>query len=214
MSRKTGKPSYVRQAQAEQTRRMPLTVVIVLVVMAVLAGGLGGFLIGRPDSTTRAVEELRAQEAVRDKQQIQELTVVVGDSQKALDTLLAAFDGALEKGQPADAATVQGWQTTIRQLVAKHAESPSGTTATNVARGGFRGAVNDFAVTVDLFAAAQAGPEAQRAGLIEIVKRSRTAAAAAWSVAADQLDQINVDAGLGHQHAYLTGQSGGEGHTD
>lgn len=153
---------------------------------------------------------------MRDKQQIQELTAAVGDSQKAINTLLTAFDGALEKGQPADAAMVQGWQTTMRQLVAKLAESPSGATATNVARGGFRGAVNDFALTVDLFAAAQAGPEAQRPGLIEIVKRSRTGAATAWSVAAAQLDQINVDAGLGHQHVYLTGQGGGEpeGHTD
>ena len=59
-----------------------------------------------------------------------------------------------------------------------------------------------------MYAAAQAAPTAQRAGLIEIAKRARTTAATSWSVAAAQLDQINVDAGLGHQHVYLQTEQG------
>ncbi len=35
-----------------------------------------------------------------------------------------------------------------------------------------------------------------------------TAATAVWSVAATQLDQINIDAGYGHQHVHL--RVGGE----
>ncbi|GAA1851858.1 hypothetical protein [Asanoa iriomotensis] len=222
MSRKTGKPSYVRQAEQAQARRVPLVGFIAAVVAAALLAGLAGFLIGRPDSTTRAIDEIKAQEAKRDVEQIRSLTTVARSSQEALTPVLNAFDAAVESGQPADAATVGSWQKTVKGLVDAHSESPSGTTATNVARGGFRGAISDFTTAVDLYAAAVAGPAEQRAGLIAIAVRSRTGAATAWSVAAAQLDQINVDAGLGHQHVYLETEQGSgaftadgeeEGHT-
>ncbi len=134
---------------------------------------------------------------------------------------MTAYDAAV-KGPPADAATVADWQRTLTALVAAHADSPSGTTATNVARGGFRGAVADFQVAVDLYAAALAGPADRLPALVEIAGRARTAAATSWSVAAAQLDQINVDAGFGHQHVYLQTEQGSgaftpdgeeEGHT-
>lgn len=54
------------------------------------------------------------------------------------------------------------------------------------------------------------GPATQRAALTELAKRQAVQAAAAWSVAATQLDQVNIDAGQGHQHVYLdTGPGGG-----
>jgi hypothetical protein len=222
MSRKTGKPSYARQAEQSRGHRVPLAAFVAAVVAAALLAGLAGFLIGRPDATTRAIDDLKAQEARRDVDQIRELTAVARRSQQALTALLTAFDAVVASGRPADAATVAGWQQTMKGLVDAHADSPSGTTATNVARGGFRGAVADFQVAIDVYAAAVAGPAERRPGLVEIAERARTGAATAWSVAAAQLDQINVDAGLGHQHVYLETERGSgaftpdgeeEGHT-
>ncbi|GIF72554.1 hypothetical protein [Asanoa siamensis] len=222
MSRKTGRPSYVHKAAQERAKRVPLAALVVGVVVAALLAGLAGFLIGRPDATTRAVDEIKAQEAKRDVEQIRALTTLARASQEKLTTVLTAFDAAVDSGRPADTATIAGWQQTVKDLVAAHADSPSGTTATNVARGGVRNAIGDFQVAIDLYAAAVAGPEAQRAALIAIADRSRTSAATAWSVAAAQLDQINVDAGLGHQHVYLETEHGSgaftadgeeEGHT-
>ncbi|HTF12278.1 MAG TPA: hypothetical protein VK659_29315 [Asanoa sp.] len=222
MSRKTGKPSYVRQAEQARARRLPLAAVIAGVVIAALVAGLVGYFVGRPDATTRAIDEIKAQEAKRDLDQIRDLTAVARRSQQALTTLLNAFDTAVDGTKPVDTATVAGWQQTVKALVAAHADSPSGTTATNVARGGFRGAVADFQVAVDIYAAAVAAPPEGRPALTEIAGRARTAAATAWSVAAAQLDQINVDADLGHQHVYLETEQGSgaftadgeeEGHT-
>jgi len=221
MSRKTGKPSYVRQAEQARARRVPIAATIAGIVVAALAAGLVGFLIGRPDATTRAIDDIKAQEAQRDRDQIRALTDVARGSQEKLTTLLTAYDAAVQ-GPPADAATVADWQRTLTALVAAHADSPSGTTATNVARGGFRSAVADFQVAVDLYAAALAGPADRLPALVEIAGRARTAAATSWSVAAAQLDQINVDAGFGHQHVYLQTEQGSgaftpdgeeEGHT-
>ena len=222
MSRKTGKPSYVRQAEQARARRVPLAATIAGLVIAALVAGLVGYFVGRPDATTRAIDDIKAQEAKRDVDQIRDLTAVARRSQEALTTLLNAFDTAVDGTKPVDAATVTSWQQTVKGLVAAHADSPSGTTATNVARGGFRGAVADFQVAVDIYAQAVAAPAENRVALSQIAGRARTAAATAWSVAAAQLDQINVDAGFGHQHVYLETEQGSgaftadgeeEGHT-
>jgi hypothetical protein len=222
MSRKTGKPSYVRQAEQARARRVPLAATIAGLVIAALVAGLVGYFVGRPDATTRAIDDIKAQEAKRDVDQIRDLTAVARRSQEALTTLLNAFDTAVDGTKPVDAATVASWQQTVKGLVAAHADSPSGTTATNVARGGFRGAVADFQVAVDIYAQAVAAPAGNRVALSQIAGRARTAAATAWSVAAAQLDQINVDAGFGHQHVYLETEQGSgaftadgeeEGHT-
>jgi hypothetical protein len=222
MSRKTGKPSYVRQAEQARARRVPLAATIAGLVIAALVAGLVGYFVGRPDATTRAIDDIKAQEAKRDVDQIRDLTAVARRSQEALTTLLNAFDTAVDGTKPVDAATVASWQQTVKGLVAAHADSPSGTTATNVARGGFRGAVADFQVAVDIYAQAVAAPAENRVALSQIAGRARTAAATAWSVAAAQLDQINVDAGFGHQHVYLETEQGSgaftadgeeEGHT-
>ncbi|GIF47381.1 hypothetical protein DFJ67_6801 [Asanoa ferruginea] len=222
MSRKTGKPSYVRQAEQARARRVPLAATIAGLVIAALVAGLVGYFVGRPDATTRAIDDIKAQEAKRDVDQIRDLTAVARRSQETLTTLLNAFDTAVDGTKPVDAATVKSWQETVKGLVTAHADSPSGTTATNVARGGFRGAVADFQVAVDIYAQAVAAPPEGRAALTAIAGRARTAAATAWSVAAAQLDQINVDAGFGHQHVYLETEQGSgaftadgeeEGHT-
>ncbi|MBF9131690.1 hypothetical protein I0C86_22370 [Plantactinospora sp. S1510] len=213
MSRKTGKPSYLRQAEQARSRRMRVAATIASVVVAALLGGLVGFLVGRPDATTRAVDALRAEEAKRDLRQIEDLTALARQSQAALDPLLVEFDAALDGSQPATESKIRGWQAALGQIAEKHADSPSGSTATNVARGGLRDSVSDFVIAVDLFATAQQASAGQRGALLEIVKRTRTAAATAWSVAATQLDQINVSAGLGHQHVYLQTKQGSDAFT-
>jgi hypothetical protein len=47
----------------------------------------------------------------------------------------------------------------------------------------------------------------------ELATRQRDLAVTSWSVAATQLDQINVDAGYGHQHVFLRSEPGGEAFT-
>ena len=70
------------------------------------------------------------------------------------------------------------------------ANPPSGTTATNVARGGLRSAVEQASLAVESYLLAVTGPLTQRAALTALAKRQATEAATAWSVAATQLDQI------------------------
>src|ERR1700754_2378999 len=112
MSRKTGKPSYVRQAEQARARRVPLAATIAGLVIAALVAGLVGYFVGRPDATTRAIDDIKAQEAKRDLDQIRDLTAVARRSQETLTTLLNAFDTAVDGTKPVDAATVKGWQQT------------------------------------------------------------------------------------------------------
>ncbi|GIF74593.1 hypothetical protein [Asanoa siamensis] len=208
MSRKTGKPSYVRRDEQQRRRRVPLIAAIVAAAALLIVGGGSGFLAGRPDATSRAVEEIRKQEAVRDLAQIKELTTVARASQEALGKLLTELDTAAAGTRPASAAQVGAWKATVDGLVHAHADSPSGTTATNVARGGLRAAVDGFALAVDLYAMSLEVPAANRPALLRSVERAQRTASVGWSVAAAQLDQLNIDAGLGHQHVYLRTEQG------
>jgi hypothetical protein len=208
MSRKTGRPSYALKPPTAVPRRVPLLSLIAGVVMAAVVAGLAGYLIGRPDSRTRAVAAIRAQEAARDLDQIKDLTARARESRTTVTAVLAELDAALDGGEATTEATVREWQAEIDQVAQRHADRPSGTTATNVARGSLRSAIGAFDLAVDLYGAAQSAPPEHRPALLELVQRARTDAVTAWSVAATQLDQINVDAGLGHQHVYL--EAGGE----
>nr|WP_062341883.1 hypothetical protein [Herbidospora sakaeratensis] len=183
--------------------RKPYLIVVLLVV--VLAAGVGiGYLVGRPDS----VEKMQISDLKRDAEQIKTLTDQARLTVEELDKILPAMG---EPGPP----DVPAWQEAIRKAVERHSETPSGMTETNVARGGFRSAVNALSISVDLLAAAQKLPEADRAPYVELATRQRTLAVTTWSVAATQLDQLNVEAGYGHQHAYLSGAPGEGGmHAD
>ncbi|MEV4760755.1 hypothetical protein AB0J86_37415 [Micromonospora sp. NPDC049559] len=213
MAGRTGRPSYVLAAERTRPLAVPLLATVALVLVGLLLGGVVGYLAGRPDATTRTVADMRAEEATRDVAQIKNLTEVARQSQGTLTTLLGEVDGALDGSRPASPDQVRAWQATMRTLVEKHRESSSGTTATNVARGGLRNAVAGFATAIDLLAAAQQAPADQRPALLALAKRARTEAATAWSVAATQLDQINVDAKLGHQHVYLQTEPGSGAYT-
>ncbi|WP_344919781.1 hypothetical protein [Streptosporangium oxazolinicum] len=181
-------------------------------VAAAIAGPVG-YLVGRPDASQVAIADMREAEVKRDVQQIGELTSTARVTAGELNGVLSRLVEVLPKdGSPGarsvEAAEVEGWQRVLRQAVDRHAETPSGTTATNVARAGFRSAVDSMAIAVDAYAAGRKLPEDQQKTFLDLAVRQRSAAVTAWSVAATQLDQINVDAGNGHQHVYLTGAPG------
>jgi hypothetical protein len=92
----------------------------------------------------------------------------------------------------------------MAQQVERHKDTPSGSTATNIARNGLRNAVSQLSIALDTLAAARALPAEHQARLLAAASRQRLLAVSDWSVAATQLDQINIDAGNGHQHVYLT----------
>ena len=102
-------------------------------------------------------------------------------------------DGDDRRGRAPDPAKARQWQEVMRQAAEPFADPPSGTTATNVARGGLRGAVQQASLAVDAYALAAGVPAAQRAALLDVTARQAAEAATIWSVAATQLDQISVD---------------------
>lgn len=173
-----------------------LPAVLAFVVGAVVFG-FGGYLVGRPDSTTRMADDIRAADAVRDKQQIKDLTDLARDTRDALGPVVKAMT---TPGAPA--ADVTSWQQTVATAAAKFDDPPSGSTATNVARGSLAAAVDQLALAVSTYAAQP-----------DVSARQRDLAVTTWSVGATQLDQVNVDAGYGHQHVYLESDPGSEAFT-
>ncbi|SNT32766.1 hypothetical protein SAMN05216276_103484 [Streptosporangium subroseum] len=211
MAQKTSKSSWARP-QPSVRRSNVVGYTIAVLVAALIAGPLGaviGYAVGRPDASQAAIAAMQEADVKRDAQQIGELTALARASADDLNKVLAGLAQALPQdrtsaAQPAGPEQIDGWQQILRQTVDKHADAPSGTTATNVARGGFRSAVNALVTTVDTYAASRQLPESARQTFLDLAARQRSVAVMMWSVAATQLDQLNVDAGNGHQHAYLT----------
>jgi hypothetical protein len=106
-------------------------------------------------------------------------------------------------GPPPTPDVLRGWRDVVSKEVTSHADSPSAGTAVNVARGGLRAAVQQLNSAVDMFDAAVAAPEPLRAQLVTLAGQQRTLALRTWSVAAVQLDVINIAAGYGHAHVQL-----------
>ncbi|MEH0986227.1 hypothetical protein [Micromonospora sp. CPCC 205556] len=213
MPRRTGRPSYLAKPPAPRDRRRKVllagaTAALVLVIG--LLGGFIGYVVGRPSEFDQSIAAIREAEARRDVQQIIELTEMARRTGDQLSPILRAIESDAAAGRTPDSSQAQKWQQTMRQLTEQFANPPSGSTATNVARGGLRNAVEQAAVAVDAAALATAGPEATRKEQLALARRQATLAVTNWSVAATQLDQINIDAGQGHQHVHLeTGKEDG-----
>ncbi|MEV4765863.1 hypothetical protein AB0J89_24900 [Micromonospora chokoriensis] len=212
MSRRTGKPSYLLSAPDTRRRRVVRVAVVVAAtaLAAVLVGGAAGYTANRPDGVESAIADIREAEAQRDSQQIVELTATARRLREEISPIVSALRADTPtSGQPTP-DQVRQWQQTMSRAAEPFADPPSGTTATNVARGGLRGAVEQASLAVESYLLAVTGPPTQRAALAQLAKRQAVQAAAAWSVAATQLDQVNIDAGQGHQHVYLdNGPDGG-----
>lgn len=169
------------------------------------------------DTVESEAEVLRRQTQVRDREQVRELTermgAIQGDLAPVLDGLARTFPpGEDRTGPVAGAADVRGWLATVEEADAYFEDPPSGETGTNIARGGFAAAVDALLGATRTYALALDGA-GDRDALLERAREQRDLAVRTWSVAATQLDAINIATGFGHQHVYLGGteQAGGFG---
>jgi hypothetical protein len=153
---------------------------------------------------------LRKQTQVRDKEQVKELT---DRMRSTVDALAPTLDGlgrtlppAHDKkvGRLAGAAAVASWRKAVRAENAYFAETVSGETGTNVARGSFAASLDALNESLETYALAVADA-GHRSALLERARRQRDLAVRTWSVAATQLDAINISTGYGHQHVFLGG---------
>ena len=215
MSRKTSKRSTRPTPTAGQTPGGVLRAAIALLVAAAV-GLFIGVQVAGPDPTEAGIASLRAEEAKRDATQIVELTALARSTSEQLKPVVTGLRSGLPVADTGAAATqpvtdeqLAGWKQIMAQQVERHKETPSGGTAVNIARNGLRNAVSQLSVAVDTFAAVRALPADRQGPLLAMASRQRQLAVNDWSVAATQLDQINIDAGNGHQHVYLTDSAEG-----
>jgi hypothetical protein len=183
-------------------------------VVAILVVGSGDSAAApaTADATQSEIEVLRRQDAVRNKQQIEDLTArarsMVDDFTPVIAGLGRTLPADSERVGPlASAATVEDWRARVRAANAYFAETVSGETATNVARNGLGDAVAVLAEAVETYKLALDSP-AMRPALLKRVRSQRDLATHAWFTAAIQLDVINIDAGFGHQHVVFPTAAG------
>ena len=159
---------------------------------------------------------LREQTQVRDKEQVAELTDRMRAAADALGPVLSGMGRTLPPGEDdrtgpiAKASAVEGWRRVVREENEYFADTVSGETGTNVARGGFAAALDALNEAVETYALALEQPAARDA-LLERARQQRNLAVRSWSVAATQLDAINIATGYGHQHVYLGGSEAAGG---
>jgi len=164
------------------------------------------------DETQREIERLRREAAVRDKQQIQDLTDRARGMVDDFTPIIVGLGRTLPPdsqriGPLASAAKVDDWRARVQKADEYFADTVSGETATNVARNGFSDAVDVLRETVETYKLALENPSLRKP-LFERARSQRDLAARAWSTAATQLDAINIDAGYGHQHVVFPNSAG------
>lgn len=186
----------------------------------VWAGFLTAFLLGLavaflitsgngPDATQRRIAELEREEAERDAAQLGPLTDLARDTRDRLAPVLAAMaqaapsDGSAPRS-PLTPDAVKGWRDVVSAAEKSYEQSPSAGNGINVARSGMRTAVQQLAAAVKGFETALGLAEADRDTLVALAGEQRTLALRTWSVAAVQLDVINIAAGRGHVHVQLS----------
>jgi hypothetical protein len=224
VQRSNGKPPPV--AAPARNRGFWLGVLVAAVVLVpagviaviVASGGDDSAPAAAPDPVESEAERLRRETQVRDREQVQELTERMRQTVDDLGPVVAGFARTFPPGEDgrtgplASAADVQEWRGLVREADAYFEDPPSGETGTNVARGGFAAAVDALVGATETYRLALRERVA-RAGLLERAREQRDLAIRAWSVAATQLDAVNIATGFGHQHVYLGGteEAGGFG---
>jgi hypothetical protein len=176
-------------------------------VIALAIGLLIGWEVGQPTDSEAAMTAAQKADATRDAQQIVELTATARTTRQLVTPIVTGL--AAPTAPSAD--SLAAWKQVMLQETQRYSETVSGATATNVARGALRSAVNALANALETYTLARTLPSGtQQAALMELAVKQRVLAVTTWSVAATQLDQLNVDAGHGHQHVYLnTSPDGG-----
>jgi hypothetical protein len=224
-------PDAPAAERAENRRGRPFWLGVLVTAALLIPLGVAGVLIAssgdEPEPSAQAsteaeieseAEAFRRQTQVRDKEQVKELTdrmrETTGELAPTLDGLAKTLPPGEEGfGPPAQASAVQEWRRAVRAADEYFAESVSGETGTNVARGGFAAALDALTESTETYRLALDQPPAARRKLFERARAQRDLAVRSWSVAATQLDAINIATGYGHQHVYLGGAeaSGGFG---
>ncbi|MFA9431725.1 hypothetical protein [Egicoccus sp. AB-alg2] len=202
-----------RHVPAASARRSPLLVFAAGVLLGGLVVGLLGGAASRPDTPEpNSMEEIaaaladeydaeqrRLAEALTDETRHvhADLMTLLGD----LDAVLPVHDPAT--GRPADAEAVATWRARTQDAVDHLAPFGHGSPAFNGTHGSLLGAVRQLDAAVVTYAEAVAtdGPAADR--LVALAAEQRDNAVELWAVAAEQLDELNIDAGLGHVHLFL-----------
>jgi hypothetical protein len=181
------------------------------VVTAFVLGVAVAFLIGTwtsgPNATERRVAELQEAEAKRDVEQIGVLTDLARGTRDRLTPMLEGMAKAAPQdsssGTVPSAEEVGKWRDAATAELRRYAETPSAGNGVNVARTALRTSVQQLAVAVGGFEAALDAPDPLRGRLVGLASEQRTLALHTWSVAALQLDVINIEAGRGHVHVQL-----------
>jgi hypothetical protein len=161
------------------------------------------------DEVESEAERLRRETQVRDKEQVQELTDRMRATAEDLAPVLAGFARTLPPGEDRvgplpRAAQVERWDALVKEADEFFAETVSGETGTNVARGGFGASLDALIEATTSLELALEQPDI-RDRLLEQARRQRDLGVRTWGVAATQLDAINIATGFGHQHVYLGG---------
>jgi hypothetical protein len=160
------------------------------------------------DEVESEAAQLRRETQVRDRQQVRDLTdrmrQTVDDLGPTLAGLAKTFPPGEDErtGKLATATEVDDWRRAVHEADLYFEDPPSGETGTNVARGGFSSAVDALVGAVDTYRLALRDT-ASRDALLDRAREQRNLAIRTWSVAATQLDAINIATGFGHQHVYL-----------
>ncbi|MGZ3144745.1 hypothetical protein ACVDFE_22670 [Lentzea chajnantorensis] len=171
-------------------------------VTAFLLGLAVAFLVGSwtgPDATEQRIAELEREEADRDAAQLGPLSDQARQSRDRLAPVLAAM------AEAPTAEAVSGWRDVVAEVAGTYEQSPSAGNGINIARTGMRTAVQQLAAAVKTCELAFGGAEADRAALLALAQEQRMLAVRTWSVAAVQLDVLNIEAGRGHVHVQLSG---------
>lgn len=215
----SGSRSGTQARRTDPARRDTRTRTAVIAGAALLLGAGGALGISaiadRPDDAESTITALQEAEAQRDAEVTEDLTAIARQVAEDLEPALVGLGTALppEEGAPSGplvpAAEVDAWTTSVDSALAAFGDSPSAGTAVNFARNSLIAAVEQFRAVVSTYAAALAAEdEAQQQRLVEIAREQRSTAVFTWSIAASQLDFVNVEAGLGHAHVELPGTPG------
>jgi len=214
----------------KRSRSRLVVLALPLAVLAVVGLGLF-FALTRPggeeptdagaaeseQAVEREAARLEAEFAERDRRQIGELTEVARRTSEDLNPVLDEMSASLPPGgepvedELASAGEVEAWKEALDAADREFGDPPSGETATNVARGSLEAAVDALRGAALAYEDALDLPvgEDRRQALARAAE-GRDLGVKVWSIGATQLDYVNVEAGFGHQHVYLSA-SGVEG---
>jgi hypothetical protein len=187
-------------APAKTRSRVPW-LAIPLVVVAFVAGLLLGRPVAELTKPSDPVAEMKQQEARRDSEQIGDLTA---QARRMHDGLLPVLDGLA--GTTATMQQVADWQKVTKGFADEFAERPSAGTAVNIARSGLATSVQQLDLAVATYAQGLDAPN--KDFILQTAAKQRDLGIVTWSVAATQLDVLNVDSGRGHAHVFLPSKPG------